>query len=45
MDFDLIASGFDAFDQAGKEDTLTYCGQPGPAVPEFSGSHDEPVLR
>src|SRR5215471_17103233 len=43
-DFDSIGSDVDAFDQANNQGTLACRGQLGPAVPEISGSRQEPAL-
>ena len=45
LDVDLIGPDVDAFDQGGKQGTLAYCGQLGPAVSNFPGARDQPALR
>src|SRR5947209_2168459 len=45
MDVDLMGPDVDALDQRGKEGTLAWSGQRGPALPDLRGACDEPALR
>jgi hypothetical protein len=45
MDIDLIPPDIDTVDQGGQQGTLSCSGQFGPALADFRGARDEPVLR
>src|SRR5947209_1005706 len=45
MDVDLMGPDVDALDQRGKEGTLAWSGQCGPALPDLRGACHEPALR
>jgi len=45
MDIDLIGPDIDALDQGGQKGTLACSRQLGPALADFPGARNEPVLR
>jgi hypothetical protein len=45
MDLDLIGPDVNAFDQDGKQGTLSYCGQVRPAPADFLGLRDQSTLH